>query len=73
MRHYLVPECFTVSLKSTDLCEFVIWMERLPHLVFENAGKLVGHEPVFLEKKGGPEKITYDDRLTTEAVLHFVS
>jgi hypothetical protein len=32
----------------------------LPHLVFENAGKLVRHEPVFLEKKGGPEKITYD-------------
>jgi hypothetical protein len=32
----------------------------LPHLVFENAGKLVRHEPVFLEKKGGPEKINYD-------------
>ena len=32
----------------------------LPHLVFENEGKLVRHEPVFLEKKGGPEKIGYD-------------
>ena len=33
---------------------------ELPHLIFENHQKLVRHEPVFLEKKGGPEKIAYD-------------
>lgn len=32
----------------------------LPHLIFENQQKLVRHEPVFLEKEGGPEKIDYD-------------
>lgn len=32
----------------------------LPHLVFERDGKLVRHAPVFLEKKGGPEKISYN-------------
>ena len=32
----------------------------LPHLVFENKGELVRHEPVSLEKKGGPEKVSYD-------------
>lgn len=32
----------------------------LPHLIFEKEGKLVRHEPVFLDQKGGPEKIGYD-------------
>ena len=32
----------------------------LPHLVFERDGKFVRHTPVFLENKGGPEKISYD-------------
>lgn len=32
----------------------------LPHLLFEHKGKLVRHEPVFLEKKGGPERVEYD-------------
>ncbi|MFZ9936326.1 MAG: hypothetical protein ACO3JG_04630 [Luteolibacter sp.] len=32
----------------------------LPHLVFEKEGKLVRHEPVDLNKKGGPEGIGYD-------------
>lgn len=31
----------------------------LPHLMFENDGKLVKHAPVDLAKKGGPEKIAY--------------
>jgi hypothetical protein len=34
---------------------------NLPHLVFERDGKLVRHAPVFLENKGGPEKISYDE------------
>lgn len=32
----------------------------LPHLIFENQGKLVRHEPMMLGQKPGPEKISYD-------------
>jgi hypothetical protein len=33
---------------------------ELPHLVFKNKGELVRHKPVFLEEKGGPERVEYD-------------
>jgi hypothetical protein len=32
----------------------------LPHLIFEQEGKLVRHEPVLLEQAGAPEKISYN-------------